>query len=98
MVLGAEPWTSTCFPETRYPGLGTGRGKDCASVGILEDFSILLKTLSHYSKFVLLLNKQFLSFSPVSGIERRLSSGGGHCEPSRCGWEPPETERRESFL
>ena len=36
----------------RYPGLGTGRGKDCASVGVLEDFSILLKTLSHYSKFV----------------------------------------------
>ena len=36
----------------RYPGLGRGRGKDCASVGILEDFSILLKTLSHYSKFV----------------------------------------------
>ena len=28
------------------------RGKDCASVGILEDFSILLKTLGHYSKFV----------------------------------------------
>ena len=40
------------FPETRYPALGTGRGKDCASVGILEDFSILLKTLGHYSKFV----------------------------------------------
>ena len=35
-----------------YPGLGTGRGKDCASVGILEDFSILLKSLSHYSKSV----------------------------------------------
>ena len=40
------------FPETQYPRLGTGRGKDCASVGILEDFSILLKTLGHYSKFV----------------------------------------------
>ena len=40
------------FPETRYPGLGTGRGKDCAYVGILEDFGILMKTLSHYSKSV----------------------------------------------
>ena len=29
-----------------------GEGKDCASVGILKDFSILLKTLSHYSKSV----------------------------------------------
>ena len=28
------------------------RGKDCASVGILEDFSILMKTLSYYSKSV----------------------------------------------
>ena len=71
------------FPELRYPGLGTRRGKDCASVDILKDFSILLKTLSHYSKSVYLLNKQFLSFSPFSGIERRLSSGGGHFEPSR---------------
>ena len=44
--------TSTSFPETRYPRLGTGRGKDCASVGVLEDFSILLKTLGHYSKSV----------------------------------------------
>ena len=34
------------------PGLSRGRGKDCASVGILEDFSILMKTLSHYSKSV----------------------------------------------
>ena len=55
-------------------------------MGILKDFSILLKALSHYSKSVKLLNKQFLSFSPVSGIERRLSSGGGHCEPSRWAW------------
>ena len=47
-----ESWTSTWCPEIRYPGLGTGRGKDCASVGILKDFSILLKTLSHYSKSV----------------------------------------------
>ena len=34
------------------PRLGRGRGKDCASVGVLKDFSILLKTLSHYSKSV----------------------------------------------
>ena len=47
-----EPRTSTSFPEIRYPGLGRGRGKDCASVAILKGFSILLKTLSHYSKSV----------------------------------------------
>ena len=35
-----EPRTSTSFPEIRYPRLGRGRGKDCASVGILKDFSI----------------------------------------------------------
>ena len=34
------------------PGLGRRRGKDCASVGILKDFSILMKTLSHYTKSV----------------------------------------------
>ena len=28
------------------------RREDCASVGILKDFSILTKTLSHYSKSV----------------------------------------------
>ena len=44
--------TSTSFPEIRYPGLGRGRGKECPSVGILEDFSMLMKTLSHYSKSV----------------------------------------------
>ena len=45
-----EPRTSISFPEIRYPRLGRGRGKDCASVAILKNFSILLKTLSHYSK------------------------------------------------
>ena len=45
------------FPEIWYPQLGRGRGKDCPSVGILEDFSILMKILSHYSKSVQLLNK-----------------------------------------
>ena len=34
------------------PDWAQGRRKDCASVGVLEDFSILLKTLSHYSKSV----------------------------------------------
>ena len=29
-----------------------GRRKDCAFVGILKNFSILMKTLSHYSKSV----------------------------------------------
>ena len=47
-----EPQTCTSFPETRYPGLGRGRGKACTSVGVLEDFSILMKTLSHSSKSV----------------------------------------------
>ena len=36
-----EPWTSTSFPEMRYPGLGRGEKEGlCASVGILKDFSI----------------------------------------------------------
>ena len=48
-----EPRTSTSFPETRYPRLGKGEKEGlCASVGILKDFSILMKTLSHYSKSV----------------------------------------------
>ena len=57
MVLGTEtlpePWTSTSFPEIRYPRLGKGEKEGlCAFVGILRDFSILMKTLSHYSKSV----------------------------------------------
>ena len=52
-----EPRTSISFPEIWYPGLGTGRGKDCTFMGILKNFSILMKTLSHYSKPVQLLNK-----------------------------------------
>ena len=48
-----EPRTSTSFPETRYPRLGKGeKERLCASVGILKNFSILVKTLSHYSKSV----------------------------------------------
>ena len=45
-----EPWTSISFPEIWYPGLGKG-GKErlCAFVGILRDFGISVKTLSHYS-------------------------------------------------
>ena len=45
--------TSTSFPEIWYPGLGKG-GKEglCASVGILKNFSILMMTLSDYSKSV----------------------------------------------
>ena len=46
-----EPWTSTSFPEIRYPRLGRGEKEGlCAFVGILKNFSILMKTLSHYSK------------------------------------------------
>ena len=52
MVREPEPQTSTSFPEIWCPGLGRERRKDCASVGILKEFSILLKTLSYYSKFV----------------------------------------------
>ena len=45
-----EPRTSTSF--LRYGTLDweKGRRKDCEFVGILKDFSILMKTLSHYSK------------------------------------------------
>ena len=40
-----EPRTSTFFPEIRYPGLGKGeKGGLCEVVGILKDFSILMKT------------------------------------------------------
>ena len=47
-----KPGTSTSFPEIWYPRLGRGTGKDCVSVCIVEDFGILVKTLSHYSKSV----------------------------------------------
>ena len=45
-----EPQTSISFPEIRYPRPGKG-GKDglCVFVGVLKDFGILMKTLSHYS-------------------------------------------------
>ena len=43
-----EPWTSTSFPEIRYTRLGKGDKEGlCAFVGILKNFSILMKTLSH---------------------------------------------------
>ena len=46
-----EAQTSISFPETRYSRLGKG-GKEglCVFVGVLRDFGILMKTLSHYSK------------------------------------------------
>ena len=48
-----EPWTSTSFPDIRYPRLGKGEKEGlCAFVGILKNFRILMKTLSHYSKCV----------------------------------------------
>ena len=41
------------FLEIRNPRLGKGEKEGLyAFVGILKDFSILLKALSHYSKFV----------------------------------------------
>ena len=45
-----EPWTSISFPEIWYAWLGKG-GKEglCVFVGVLRDFGILMKTLSHYS-------------------------------------------------
>ena len=46
-----EPQTSTSFSEILYPGLGKGQKEGLhAFVGILKNFSILMKTLSHYSK------------------------------------------------
>ena len=48
-----EPRTSTSFPEIQYPELGKGEKEGLSAfVGILKDFSILMKTLSHYSKSV----------------------------------------------
>ena len=48
-----EPRTSTSFPEIQYPGLGKWEKEGlCAFVGIPKNFSILMKTLSHYSKSV----------------------------------------------
>ena len=44
-----EPQTSISFSEIQYPGLGGGGRKYCAFVGILKDFGISVKTLSHYS-------------------------------------------------
>ena len=44
-----EPQTSISFSEVWYPGLGRRGRKGCVFVGILKDFSILMKTLSHYS-------------------------------------------------
>ena len=44
----SEPQTSISCPEIWYPRLGRG-GKEglCVFVGILRDFGILIKTLSH---------------------------------------------------
>ena len=40
-----KPWTSTSFPEIQYPRLGKGEKEGlCVFVGILKDFSILMKT------------------------------------------------------
>ena len=47
-----EPRTSTSFPEIRCPGGQREKEGLCASVGILKNFSILMKTLSDYSKSV----------------------------------------------
>ena len=52
-VTEGLPGTSISFPEITVPRTGQ-RGKEglCASVGILKDFSIVMKTLSQYSKSV----------------------------------------------
>ena len=48
-----ESRTSTSFPEIWYPGLGRGEKEGlCEFEGILNGFSSLRKTLSHYSKSV----------------------------------------------
>ena len=44
-----ETQTSISFSEIRYPRLGRGERKDCVFVGVLKDFGISMKTLSHYS-------------------------------------------------
>ena len=44
-----EPWTSVSFSEICYPGLGKGKEGLCIFVGVLKDFGILMKALSHYS-------------------------------------------------
>ena len=53
-----EPWTPLYLPDVRYLGLGK-EGKEglCTFVGILRDFGISMKTLSHHSKSVQPLNK-----------------------------------------
>ena len=47
-----EPQTSISFPEIWYPRLGKGWEGLCVFVGVLRDFGILMKTLSHYSKSI----------------------------------------------
>ena len=42
-----EPWTSISFSEMWYPRLCRGGRKDCAFVGILEDFGLSMETLSY---------------------------------------------------
>ena len=46
-----EPRTSTSFPAVPWTGQREKVGL-CAFVGILKDFSILMKTLRYYSKSV----------------------------------------------
>ena len=49
-LMEPESRTSTSFPEIWYPRLGRGEKEGlCGSEGILKNFSILMKTLSHYS-------------------------------------------------
>ena len=48
-LVREEPLNSISFSEIWYPGLGRGRRKDCAFVGILKNFGISMKTLSYYS-------------------------------------------------
>ena len=48
-----ESQTSTSFLEIWCPGLGKGEKEGlCVFVGILKNFRILMKTLSHYSKSI----------------------------------------------
>ena len=45
-----EPQTSISFPEIWYPRLGKERKEGLyVFMGVLRDFGILMKTLSHYS-------------------------------------------------